>query len=63
MIDQTLAILGLGKIGGLLADAFLSRGLVAPGRLVATVRHPERAEALSKRLPFAVHTDNREAAA
>ena len=63
MLDKTLAILGLGKIGGLLADAFLSRGLVAPGNLVATVRHPERAEALSRRLLFPVHTDNREAAA
>ncbi len=62
MLDKTLAILGLGKIGGLLADAFLSRGLVAPGNLVATVRHPERAEALAKRLPFPVHTDNRKAA-
>jgi pyrroline-5-carboxylate reductase len=63
MVDKTLAILGLGKIGGLLADAFLSRGLVAPGSLVATVRHPERAEALGKRFPFAVHLDNRAAAA
>src|SRR3990172_7109605 len=63
MLDKTLAILGLGKIGGLLADAFVSRGLVAPGNLVATVRHPERAEALAKRLPFAVGNDNRAAAA
>jgi len=63
MLDKTLAILGLGKIGGLLADAFLSRGLVAPGNLVATVRHKERAEALGKRFPFPVGTDNREAAA
>jgi pyrroline-5-carboxylate reductase len=62
MLDKTLAILGLGKIGGLLADAFVSRGLIAPGNLVATVRHPERAEALAKRLPFPVHTNNREAA-
>jgi pyrroline-5-carboxylate reductase len=63
MLDKSLAILGLGKIGGLLAEAFLSRGLLAPGNLVATVRHPERAEALSKKLPFPVTTDNREAAA
>src|SRR3990170_2039106 len=63
MLDKTLAILGLGKIGGLLADAFVTRGLIAPANLVATVRHPERAEALAKRLPFPVHTDNREAAA
>jgi len=63
MVEKKLAILGLGKIGGLLADSFLSRNLVAPGNLVATVRHKERAEALSKRLPFPVHVDNREAAA
>ncbi len=63
MIEKKLAILGLGKIGGLLADSFLSRNLIAPANLVGTVRHPERAEALSKRFPFPVHVDNCEAAA
>jgi pyrroline-5-carboxylate reductase len=63
MLDKTLAILGLGKIGGLLAEAFLSRGLLSAGNLIATVRHKGRAEALGKRFPFPVGTDNREAAA
>lgn len=57
-LDKKLAILGLGKMGGLLAGAFLSRGLLAPNNLVATVRHRERAEALDAQFPYVVHTDS-----
>jgi pyrroline-5-carboxylate reductase len=52
MLNKKLAILGLGKIGGLLADGFLSRGLLAPKDVMATVLHPERASALDERHPF-----------
>jgi pyrroline-5-carboxylate reductase len=62
-LNKRLAILGLGKIGGLLADGFLSRGLVAPKDIMATVLHPERASTLDDRHPFPVGTDNAEAAA
>jgi pyrroline-5-carboxylate reductase len=62
MLNKKLAILGLGKMGGLLADAFLARGLLEARDLVATVRHREGAEALSARHPFPVGTDNRSAA-
>lgn len=62
-LERKLAVLGLGKLGGLLANAFLSRGLLAPKDLVATVRHPDRARALGERHPFPVGTDNRAAAA
>lgn len=61
-LEKKLAILGLGKLGGILADAFLSRGLLAPKDLVATVRHPDRARALGERHPFRIGTDNRAAA-
>jgi pyrroline-5-carboxylate reductase len=62
MLNKKLAILGLGKMGGLLAEAFLGRGLLEAKDLAATVRHREGAEALGARLPFPVGTDNRAAA-
>jgi pyrroline-5-carboxylate reductase len=57
-LNKKLAIIGLGKLGGLLAEAFLARGLLIPSELVATVRHPDRAERLDGERPFRVHTDN-----
>lgn len=62
-LKEKLAILGLGKMGGLLAQSFLSRGLLRPEQLVATVRHSERARTLSDANAFPVHTDNAGAAA
>jgi pyrroline-5-carboxylate reductase len=62
-LEKKLAILGLGKLGGLLADAFLSRGLLTAEDLVATVRHPDRARLLGERHPFEITIDNRMAAA
>ena len=59
--DKKLAVLGTGKLGGILLRAFLKQGLFVSGRVVATVRHPERAAALAKELGVAVTTDNREA--
>ena len=61
--DKRVAILGAGKIGGILLRAFLQKGLVSPKHARATVKHPERAKELSKALDIAVTTDNRAAAA
>lgn len=61
MNDQRVAVLGLGKIGGILLEGLLKAGL-APERACATVRHPERARTLSEKLPVKVGTDNRAAA-
>ncbi|HSF17815.1 MAG TPA: pyrroline-5-carboxylate reductase [Vicinamibacteria bacterium] len=61
-LNQKLAILGLGKMGSLLAQAFLARGLVTPGQLFATVKHADRAGKLDSDFPFSVTTDNRAAA-
>lgn len=57
-LNKKLTIVGLGKLGGLLAEAFIARGLILPKDIVATVRHAERAKMLDKKHPFPVHTDN-----
>src|SRR5437773_8101068 len=59
--DKKLAVLGAGKLGGILLRAYLKQGLFVSGRVTATVRHTERAAALAKELDVAVTTDNREA--
>jgi pyrroline-5-carboxylate reductase len=59
---KRLAVLGAGKIGGILLRAFLNQGLISPGNAVATVRHPERARAFSEQLQAPISTDNRAAA-
>jgi len=60
--SQRIAVLGTGKMGGILLQAFLREGLFAPAQIAATVAHAERAEALSAELGIAVSTDNRAAA-
>src|SRR5437763_4394059 len=59
--DKKLAVLGAGKLGGILLRAYLKQGLFVSTRVTATVRHTERAAALAKELGIAVTTDNREA--
>src|SRR5258705_1518559 len=59
--DKKLAVLGTGKLGGILLRAYLKQGVFAPNRVIATVKHAERAAALAKELGIAVTTDNREA--
>lgn len=60
--EQRVAVLGAGKMGGILLQALFKQGLLSPGDTLATVRHPEKAEALSRQLGLAVSTDNAEAA-
>src|SRR5213075_2142451 len=59
--DEKLAVLGAGKLGGILLRAYLKQGLFVSSRVIATVKHAERADALAKELGIAVTTDNREA--
>jgi len=61
MIDQRVAVLGLGKIGTILLRGLLKAGL-SPSNACATVRHADRTRALGGKLPLAVGTDNRAAA-
>src|SRR3989442_6632752 len=59
--NKKLAVLGAGKLGGILLRAYLKQGLFVSERVTATVRHSERAASLAKELNVAVTTDNREA--
>src|SRR5271170_2121861 len=58
---KKLAVLGAGKLGGILLRAFLKKGLVARKDVVATVKHSERVSALRKSLGIRVGTDNHSA--
>jgi pyrroline-5-carboxylate reductase len=58
---KKLAVLGTGKLGGILLRAYLKQGLFVFSRVTATVRHAERAAALSKELGVTVTTNNRKA--
>jgi pyrroline-5-carboxylate reductase len=59
--ESRLAVLGAGKLGGILLRAYLKQGLFVSNRVIATVKHGERAAALAKELGIAVTTNNREA--
>jgi pyrroline-5-carboxylate reductase len=56
-----VAVLGAGKMGGILLQAFLKENLFAPGQIHATVGHAERAVALSAQWGVDVTTNNLEA--
>jgi pyrroline-5-carboxylate reductase len=53
-----VAVLGAGKMGGILLQAFLKQQLFAPEQIVATVAHEERAQVLSAQWGVEVTTDN-----
>ncbi|MGA2350701.1 MAG: pyrroline-5-carboxylate reductase [Terracidiphilus sp.] len=57
-----VAVLGAGKMGGILLQAFLKQNLFAPDQIHATVGHAERALALSTQWGVDVTTNNLEAA-
>src|SRR5256886_11756151 len=59
--DKKLVLLGAGKLGDILLRAYLKQGLFVSTRVIATVKHAERAAALARELGIAVTTDNREA--
>jgi pyrroline-5-carboxylate reductase len=54
-----LAILGLGKMGSILLQAFCQHNVVEPANIVATVNHSERVDALASKFGVRVITDNR----
>ena len=59
LAGKRVAVLGAGKMGGILLKALLEKGLLAAKATTATVQHEERASTLSKQLGIAVGTDNR----
>ena len=52
------SIIGLGKLGGILLEAFLDQGLTKAGQVRATVHHAANAEARAQRFGVEVSTDN-----
>src|ERR1700678_115424 len=62
MAELRGAVLGAGKMGGILLQAFLKNNLLAPEQIFATVNHAERARALSAQFGVEVTTDNLSAA-
>lgn len=61
---KKLALLGCGKLGTILLQAFLERGLVGPEQVIATVQHEEKCRAMSDALKgVSFSTDNRAAVA
>ncbi len=72
MTDRTLtpnaisslrvAVLGAGKMGGILIDAFRANQLLRPDQIVGTVRNGERARSLEARWGVSIGTDNLAAA-
>jgi len=59
--DKKLAVLGTGKLGGILLRAYLKQELFSPKRVTTTVKHAEKAAAMAKELGVSVTTDNRKA--
>jgi pyrroline-5-carboxylate reductase len=57
-----VAVLGAGKMGGILLQAFLKQNLFSAAQIHATVAHAERAVALSTQWGVDVSTDNLAAA-
>jgi len=60
--EVRVAVLGAGKMGGILLQAFLKENLFAADKIHATVGHAERALALSTQWGVDVSTNNLEAA-
>lgn len=59
---KRVAVLGAGKIGGILIKALLEKQLLSSKATVATVQHEEKARSLSQKWGIPVGTNNRAAA-
>ena len=57
-LDQNVAIIGLGKLGSILAQAFLDQKLFGKDQTRATEAFQARAELMAKKLLIPVGTDN-----
>jgi pyrroline-5-carboxylate reductase len=59
--DKKLAVLGTGKLGGILLRAYLKQGLFKPQNVAATIKHGEKAAKLATEMGISVSTENRAA--
>jgi pyrroline-5-carboxylate reductase len=55
---KRVAVLGAGKMGGILLKALLEKKLFSPDKTTATVGHLERVDGLSNKFHVPVSTDN-----
>jgi pyrroline-5-carboxylate reductase len=62
LTEKKLAVLGTGKLGGILLRAYLKQGLFSANYVTATVKHAEKAESRAKEMGVSLTTDNRKAA-
>src|SRR6266849_2508222 len=58
LLKKRVAVLGAGKMGGILLEALLKNGLLSAQLTSATVQHDDRAKALGAKLKVNVGTDN-----
>jgi pyrroline-5-carboxylate reductase len=58
---KKLAVLGTGKLGGILLRAYLKQNLFQPENVTATVKHADKASKLANDLNINVITENRAA--
>jgi len=56
--NKRVAVLGAGKMGGILLKALLQKNLLSPNSTRATVHHEERARTMQEKLGVPVGTDN-----
>jgi pyrroline-5-carboxylate reductase len=61
-MHKRLAVLGAGKMGGILIEAFLKQGLVPAKNIAATVQHRDQERRKLSATAVSVDTDNRAAA-
>jgi pyrroline-5-carboxylate reductase len=59
--SKKVAVLGAGKLGGMLVQAWMRGGLLSKELIRATVRHPERVRGVAEKLHIEVGTDNAKA--
>lgn len=60
-IDKRLAVLGLGKMGGVLLEAFLKEKIISPENVIGSDFDFDRAQILGKKLGISVTVNNSEA--
>ena len=61
--NKEIAVIGVGKMGGMLSSALLKKGVVNPDQLCGTTRHPDTAERARAEYGLEMTTDNAAAAA
>lgn len=61
-MHKRLAVLGAGKMGGILIEAFLKQGLVPARNIAATVQHRDQERRKFSAIAVSLDTDNRAAA-